>query len=183
MFYWNWPYNLTSLENCSLIQIPIYIDSLLKSRPCGFGQSLGRPIVWSISHFFWSTRKNLFSLREFLVSLWIFFGQALIFWYTKKKFWYTKKKFGWPKQSEPDQKFPETEQIFFCRPKKGRNRLDNWSTKRLTKTTWTGLLSPVNCKEVTKISHKNSNTKFVQKRRRRISVLRSSARPASRCWA
>ena len=23
-----------------------------KRRPCAFGQSLGRPIVWSISHFF-----------------------------------------------------------------------------------------------------------------------------------
>ena len=88
--------------------------------------------------FFGWPKKNLFSLREFLVSLWIFFGQALIFWYTKKKFWYTKKKLGGPKKSEPDQKFSETEQIFFGRPKKRRNRLDNWSTKRLTKTTWTG---------------------------------------------
>ena len=52
---------------------------------------------------------------------------------------------GWietgQKKSETDQKFPETEQIFFGQPKKGRNRLDNWSTKRLTKTTWTGLVS------------------------------------------
>ena len=71
--------------------------------------------------FFGRPKKNLFSLREFLVSLGIFFGQALIFWYTKKKFWYTKKKFGWPKKSEPDQKFPETEQIFF------------WSTKKREK--------------------------------------------------
>ena len=73
--------------------------------------------------FFGQPKKNLFSLREFLVSLWIFFGQALIFWYTKKKFWYTKKKFGWPKKSKPDQKFPETEQIFF------------WSTKKSEKKT------------------------------------------------
>ena len=29
--------------------------------------------------------------------------------------------------------------IFFGRPKKMRKRPDNWSTKRLTKTTWTGL--------------------------------------------
>ena len=71
--------------------------------------------------FFGRPKKNLFSLREFLVSLWIFFGQALIFWYTKKKFWCTKKKFGRPKKSEPDQKFPETEQIFF------------WSTKKREK--------------------------------------------------
>ena len=84
-----------------------------------------------------SVSGNFWSVSEF------FFGQALIFWYTKKKFWYTKKKFGRPKKSEPDQKFPETEQIFFGRPKKGRNRLDNWSTKRLTKTTWTGLICKI----------------------------------------
>ena len=51
------------------------------------------------------------------------------------------------KKSEPDQKFPETEQIFFGRPKKERNRLDNWSTKRLTKTTWTGLIFIVQTEE------------------------------------
>ena len=45
------------------------------------------------------------------------------------------------KKSETDQKFPETGQFFFGRPKKMRKRPDNWSTKRLTKTTWTGLLS------------------------------------------
>ena len=69
------------------------------------------------------------------------FGQFLIFLVDQKKFWYTKKKFGQPKNSEPDQKFPETKQNFFGQPKKERNRLNNWSTKRLTKTTWTGLLS------------------------------------------
>ena len=41
---------------------------------------------------------------------------------------------------ETDQKFPETGQFFFGRPKKMRKRPNNWSTKRLTKTTWTGLL-------------------------------------------
>ena len=40
------------------------------------------------------------------------------FWSVSGNFWYTKKKFGRPKKSEPDQKFPETEQIFFGRPKK-----------------------------------------------------------------
>ena len=45
------------------------------------------------------------------------------------------------KKSETDQKFPETRQFFFGRPKKMRKRPDNWSTKRLTKTTWTGLWS------------------------------------------
>ena len=110
--------------------VHVVLVSLLVDQLSGlFLTFLGRPKI------------KLFSLREFLVSLWIFFGQALIFWYTKKKFWYTKKKFGRPKKSEPDQKFPETEQIFFGRPKKGRNRLYNWSTKRLTKTTWTGLMA------------------------------------------
>ena len=105
---------------------------------------------WSVS---WSTncpvyfslvlvdqKKNLFSLREFLVSLWIFFGQALIFWYTKKKFWYTKKKLGGPKKIRAWPKIPWDWTIFFCQPKKMRKRPDNSSTKRLTKTTWTGLI-------------------------------------------
>ena len=75
---------------------------------------------WSGSDFFGST-KFLFGIPKFLFS--IPKNQSL----TKKN-------------SETDQKFPETEQIFFGRPKKVRNRPDNWSTKRLTKTTWTGLM-------------------------------------------
>ena len=74
---------------------------------------------WSGSDFFWST-KFLFGIPKFLFSIPKY--QSL----TKKN-------------SETDQKFPETEQIFFGRPKKVRNRPDNWSTKRLTKTTWPGL--------------------------------------------
>ena len=35
----------------------------------------------------------------------------------------------------------ETGQFLFGRPKKMRNRPDNWSTKRLTKSTWTPLIS------------------------------------------
>ena len=87
---------------------------------------------WSVS---WSTNCPVyFSLflvdqKKFVQSQEIFgqslnfFCQALIFWYTKKKFWYNKKKFGRPKNAEPDQKFPETEQIFF------------WSTKKSEKQT------------------------------------------------
>merc|ERR1712051_115510 len=75
------------------------------------------------SDFFWST-KFLFGIPKFLFS--IPKNQSL----TKKN-------------SETDQKFPETEQIFFGRPKKVRYRPDNWSTKRLTKTTWTGLFTLV----------------------------------------
>ena len=57
----------------------------------------------------------------------------------------------WPKphfQKRLDKKFKRVnkkdlilDKFFFGRPKKMRNRPDNWSTKRLTKTTWTGLLN------------------------------------------
>ena len=103
---------------------------------------------WSVSwstncsvffSFFLVDQKKLSSLREFLVSLWEFLVD-------QKKIWLTKKNFGIPKRNlvdqkfpETDQKFPETGQFFFGRPKKMRKRPDNWSTKRLTKTTWTGL--------------------------------------------
>ena len=90
--------------------------------------------------FFGRPIKKLSSLREFLVSLWEFLVH-------QKEIWSTKKNFGTPKRNlvdqkfpKTDQKFPETGQFFFGRPKKMRNRPDNWSTKRLTKTTWTGLL-------------------------------------------
>ena len=116
-----------------------------KRRPCTFGQSLGWPIVRSISHFFWSTKENLSSLRDWIKNFWSFSEFFLVrLWFfgiLKRNFGVPKRNLVDQKKSEPDQKFPETEQIFFGRPKKERNRLDNWSTKRLTKTTWTGLLS------------------------------------------
>ena len=105
---------------------------------------------WSVSwstnclvffSFFLVDQKKLSRLREFLVSLWEFLVH-------QKEIWSTKKNFGTPKRNlvdqkfpETDQKFPETGQFFFGRPKKMRKRPDNWSTKRLTKTTWTGLWS------------------------------------------
>ena len=52
---------------------------------------------------------------------------------------WTKNSREWTKKSE--QKRSETGQTFFGWPKKMRNRPNNWSTKRLTKTTWTGLLT------------------------------------------
>ena len=69
---------------------------------------------WSVSDFFWSV-----SLLE---------GEQKNQRLTKKKFR------DWPKFFCP---VSETGQFFFCRPKKMRNRPDNWSTKRLTKSTWT----------------------------------------------
>ena len=67
--------------------------------------------------------------------------------------WLTKKKFGTPNRNlvdqifpVTDQKFPEIGQFFFGQPKKMRKRPDNWSTKRLTKTTWTGLNKYAFCK-------------------------------------
>ena len=99
------------------IPIPVHQS---KRRPCTFGQSL------------WYTNCSV---------------NFLIFCLTKKKFGQPKKNFGIPKRNlvyqkfpETDQKFPETGQFFFGQPKKMRKRPDNWSTKRLTKTTWTGLI-------------------------------------------
>ena len=91
--------------------------------------------------FFGRPKKYLFSLREFLVSLWFFWSTKFLFGIPKFLFSIPKNQSLTKKNSETDQKFPETEQIFFGQPKKVRNRPDNWSTKRLTKTTWTGLLS------------------------------------------
>ena len=47
-----------------------------KSRPCGFGQSLGPPIVRSISHFFWSTEKKFVQSQIFFVHSLEFFVQS-----------------------------------------------------------------------------------------------------------
>ena len=84
--------------------------------------------ICSVSGNFWSVSEL------FLVRLWIF-GILKI-------------NFGVPKRNLVNQKNQSLtknslrlNKFFFGRPKKGRNRLDNWSTKRLTKTTWTGLLS------------------------------------------
>ena len=91
--------------------------------------------------FFGRPKKNLFSLREFLVRLWFFWSTKFLFGIPKFLFSIPKNQSLTKKNSETDQKFPETEQIFFGRPKKVRNRPDNWLTKRLTKTTWTGLMN------------------------------------------
>ena len=61
-----------NLTLCSKCQIDGEDFVNYKSRPCGFGQSLGRPIVQSFSHFFGRPKKKLSSLREYLVSLWEF---------------------------------------------------------------------------------------------------------------
>ena len=81
----------------------------LQSRPCGFGQSLGQPIVRSISHFFCSPSNRETDQKKFRDCPKIFCPVS------------------------------ETGQFFFGRPEKMKNRPDNWSTKRLTKSTWTPL--------------------------------------------
>ena len=103
---------------------------------------------WSVS---WSTncsvffsfgqlQKKLSSLREFLVSLWEFLVEQISFWYTKTFFGSPNFFFGLPKIPRDCPKIPWDWTIFFGWPKKMRKRPDNWSTKRLTKTTWTGLI-------------------------------------------
>ena len=54
-----------------------------KSRPCGFGQSLGRPIVRSISHFFWSNKEKFVQYQIFFVHSLEFFVQSFL----KMWFW------------------------------------------------------------------------------------------------
>merc|ERR1712051_38436 len=60
-----------------------------ESRPCGFGQSLGRPIVRSFSHFFWSTKKNcpvsgnLWSTKFLFGIKKNFLVDQIFFWSTK----------------------------------------------------------------------------------------------------
>ena len=97
---------------------------------------LNCPVFFS---FFLVDQKKLSSLREFLVSLWEFLVDQISFWCTKIFFGRPNFFLVYQKFPETDQKFPETGQFFFGRPKKMRKRPDNWSTKRLTKTTWTGL--------------------------------------------
>ena len=97
--------------------------------PCYFSLFLvDQKEICSVSGNFWSVSEL------FLVRLWIF-GILKI-------------NFGVPKRNLVNQKNQSLtknslrlNKFFFGRPKKGRNRLDNWSTKRLTKTTWTGLWS------------------------------------------
>ena len=59
-------------------------------------------------------------------------GQFLIFWKRLDK-----------KFKRVNKKDLRLDKFFYGRPKKKKNRPDNWSTKRLTKTTWTGLLANV----------------------------------------
>ena len=98
-------------------------NKIFESRPCGFGQSLGRPIVQSISPFFWLTKKIFVQSQGIFGQSLIFLVHQVSFWYTKISFQYTKKSEPDKKNSETDQKFPETEQIFF------------WSTKKSEKQT------------------------------------------------
>ena len=54
------------------------IDWTIESRPCGFGQSLGQPIVRSISHFFWLTKEKFVQYQIFFVHSLEFFSS--LFW-------------------------------------------------------------------------------------------------------
>ena len=100
----------------------VLVSLLVNQLSSPFLTFFGRPKkICSVSGNFWSVSEL------FLVRLWFF---------------------GIPKRNLVDQKNRSLTKtslrlnnFFFCWPKKGRNRLDNWSTKRLTKTTWTGLIT------------------------------------------
>ena len=98
----------------------------LKRRPCTFGQSLGRPIVRSISHFFWSTKEKIVQYQIFFVHSLEFFVQSffenvvlvsLVADQMSSQFLIFLKKTG-QKFQESEQKRSETGQIVF------------WSTKK-----------------------------------------------------
>ena len=121
--------NFTLVNLIDISPVHVVLVSLLVNQLSGlFLTFFGRPKkICSVSGNFWSVSEF------FLVRLW-FFGIL-------------KRNFGIPKRNLVDQKIQSLtknslrlNKFFFGRPKKGRNRLDNWSTKRLTKTTWTGLI-------------------------------------------
>ena len=84
---------------------PINVSATLQQRPCTFGQSLGWPIVRSISHFFGWPKKKLSSLRD-----------------PTKKFWSVSDFFVHPLERLTKKNNSETDQIFFVRSL----RLDNF---------------------------------------------------------
>ena len=142
LYLYDWAYNPSILLHSGLNSalqfwlsarfsspVKVVLVSLLVDQLSGlFLTFFGRPKkICSVSGNFWSVSEF------FLVKLW-FFGIL-------------KRNFGIPKRNLVDQKNQRLtknslrlNKFFFGRPKKGRNRLDNWSTKRLTKTTWTGLV-------------------------------------------
>ena len=96
-----------------------------KSRPCGFGQSLGRPIVRSISHFFWSTKEKFVQYQIFFVHSLEFFVQSFLkmwFWSVSwptncpVNFSFFEK--DWTKNSREWTKIPWDWTIFFWLTKK-----------------------------------------------------------------
>ena len=112
------------------------------------GQSLGQPIVWSFSNFFWSTKKKIVqSQRIFGQSLGIF-GTPKRNLVDQKKIWLTKKSFGIPKRNlvdqkfpETDQKFPETGQFFVWSTKENEKKTGQLVDQETDQATWTGLMS------------------------------------------
>ena len=106
---------------------------------------------WSVS---WSTncpvyfslflvdQKNICSVSGNFWSVSDFFGPPSFFLVYQNFFLVYQKIRAWPKKIQRLTKNSlRLNKSFFGRPKKVRNRPDNWLTKRLTKTTWTGLIS------------------------------------------
>ena len=82
-----------------------------QGRPCGFVQSLGRSIVRSISHFFWSAKRKLSHLIDrttFFVQSFLKIGHSNIYAGQKKSR-------EWTKKNCP---VSETGQFFLADPKK-----------------------------------------------------------------
>ena len=105
---------------------------------------------------FWGRPKNnLSSLRSFFVHSLEFFIQS-----------FSKNEKLTGQLSPVHVVFVSLDKFFFGRPKKKRNRLDNWLSKRLTKTTWTGLLS---AKRLTKTTFSKKTGQKIQESKQKRS--------------
>ena len=129
------PFNLHALLNIYESLGKIYIRGVHVVLVSLFG----RPIVRSISHFFWSAKRKLSCLRDrtnfFAHSLESFVQSFFENWSPSNQ--------RLDKKSRNDKKNNlrslRLNTFFVGRPKKMRNWPDNWSAKRLNKTTWTSL--------------------------------------------
>ena len=137
-------YNKVATSNTSLLQAYArFFRLLMKEVPSMW--------FWSVS---WSTncpvyftlflvdQKKICSVSGNFWSGSDFFGQPNFFLVYQNFFLVYQKIRAWPKKIQRLTKNSlRLNNFIFGRPRKVRNRPDNWSTKRLTKTTWTGLLS------------------------------------------
>ena len=96
-----------------------------------FWQSLGRPIVRYISHFFWSPKEKIVQSQIVFVHQRLtknFLRLDIFFWSAKEKIVQSQAFFVHQRLNKNTLRL---DNFFFGRPKKLWNRPNNWLTKRL----------------------------------------------------